>query len=128
MIAATITGNLGRDPEQKGEGPVIIAVASSHGYGERKSTTWVRVALWGKQGETALAHLHKGARVAVAALLYVREWEQDGRSGTVLEADGHRWEFAGGKPEEARQAPRQEHRTTARAGSPGGAHGDGLPF
>ena len=122
MIAATITGNLGRDPEQKGDGPVIIAIASSHGYAERKSTTWVRVALWGKQGETALAHLKKGSRVAVVALLHVREWEQDGRSGSVLEADGHRWEFAGEKPEETRPAPK------ARPATSGSAHGDDLPF
>ena len=29
MIAATITGNLGRDPEQKGDGPVVVAIARS---------------------------------------------------------------------------------------------------
>lgn len=121
MINATITGHLGRDPEQKGDGPVIIAVASSHGFGERKTTTWTRIALWGKQGETALAHLKKGSGVAVAALLYLREWEQDGRSGTVLEADGKAWEFSGGKSE----APRQEPRPVAR---PAARSADDLPF
>ena len=104
MINATITGHLGRDPEQKDGGPVVIAVASNHGPKDRRVTTWVRVALWGKQGETALAHLQKGDRVAVAALLYLREWESDGKSGKVLEADGKAWEFGGGK-EAKQEAP-----------------------
>tara|TARA_R100000152_G_C6743937_1_gene167658 strand:- start:614 stop:976 length:363 start_codon:yes stop_codon:yes gene_type:complete len=113
MINATITGNLGRDPEQKGEGPVVLAIASSHGFGDRKTTTWARVALWGKQGETALQYLKKGDRVAVAALMYLREWQQDGKSGTVLEADGKAWEFAGNKPDQPKPAPAPVKRATA---------------
>ena len=99
MINATITGNLGSDPERKGEGPVVINVASANGYGERKTTTWSRVALWGKQAESALTHLRKGSSVTVCGFMYIREWSADGKSGQVLEVDGTRWEFRGSKPE-----------------------------
>lgn len=118
MINATVTGNLGRDPEKKGEGPVVVAIASTNGYGERKTTTWVRVAFWGKQGESALAHLKKGSAVAVAGFMYVREWESDGRSGSVLEMDGQRWEFSGPKTE-----------PSARPSAPASnGFDDGMPF
>ena len=99
MINATITGNLGSDPERKGDGPAVINVASANGYGERKTTTWCRVALWGKQAESALTHLRKGSSVTVCGFMYIREWSADGKSGQVLEVDGTRWEFRGSKPE-----------------------------
>ena len=99
MINATSTGNLGSDPERKGDGPVVINVASANGYGERKTTTWCRVALWGKQAESALTHLKKGSSVTVCGFMYIREWSADGKSGQVLEVDGTRWEFRGSKHE-----------------------------
>tara|TARA_Y100001972_G_scaffold125966_2_gene178454 strand:+ start:373 stop:744 length:372 start_codon:yes stop_codon:yes gene_type:complete len=123
MINATVTGNLGRDPEKKGEGPVVVAIASTNGYGDRKTTTWVRVAFWGKQGESALAHLKKGSAVAVAGFMYVREWESDGRSGSVLEMDGQRWEFSGPKPE---ATGGRRNLTTEEAYN--GMTDDGMPF
>ena len=123
MINATITGNLGRDPEQKGDGPVVVAVASTNGFGDRKTTTWVRVALWGKQGESALAHLKKGSAVTVAGFMSLREWESDGRAGSGLEVDGTRWEFAGPKPE---ATSRSRYPTDREAAS--GVISDGMPF
>ena len=40
-------------------------LAIDQGYGERKTTAWVRVSVWGKQAEACHQHLSKGDMVCV---------------------------------------------------------------
>lgn len=73
MIAATIIGNVGREPERSEDGKrTRVTVASSSGWGDNKVTTWVSCTLWGKTAEWAAANLHKGDTVAVRGTLDVK--------------------------------------------------------
>lgn len=85
-----ITGNLGRDPERQheGSGPVILSVADSVGFGERKTTTWRRVAVWGKTAEYCLGALAKGDMVTVTGEESQRTWtDKDGRERVSSEVN-----------------------------------------
>jgi len=71
MLQLTIAGTLGKDPELRqmptGSSVLNFSVAVS-GYdfkAKSKTTTWVRVAIWGKRGETLVKLLAKGSKVAV---------------------------------------------------------------
>lgn len=88
MAQITLTGNLGQDAELKfipsGDPVLNFSVADTlnrknkqTGEWEEVSTTWWRVALWGKQAETLAAHLTKGARVVVTGDVHSREWATD---------------------------------------------------
>lgn len=74
----TIVGNVGRDPEMRylpnGTAVTSFSVASNHQYtsnaGETiKQTTWFRVSVFGKMGETCNQYLSKGSKVLVEGRL-----------------------------------------------------------
>lgn len=78
MIAATVTGNIGKPAEvrETKSGPVCsFSVASNEGTGDRKTTTWTRCSLWGKRGEALVQRLGSGTKVAVSGSLSLREYE-----------------------------------------------------
>lgn len=83
MFSGSIVGRLGKDPETRatsgGQSVCSFTIATDHGYGERKKTTWTRIVCFGKQAEFAQAKLAKGDRVAVAGQVYMDEWQ--GREG-----------------------------------------------
>jgi single-strand DNA-binding protein len=70
-----IVGNLGRDPEMRympdGTAVTNFSVATNRRWTDRSSgepreeTTWFRVSVWGRQGETANEYLSKGRQVLV---------------------------------------------------------------
>ena len=66
-ISATIIGRLGADPEtrhtQSGKSVTELRVATEHGWGDHKTTTWVSVSLWGARGENAAKFFRKGDQV-----------------------------------------------------------------
>ena len=83
----TIIGNLGRDAEtrttQKGDSIASFSVATTHGYGERKTSTWWRVSVFGKSAEFA-GKLRKGDRVSVVGDAYEETWQgKDGERKTL---------------------------------------------
>ena len=85
-----ITGNLGRDPERQreGAGPVILNLADSVGFGDRKTTTWRRVAVWGKTGEYCRNALSKGDLVTVTGEESQRTWtDKEGKERTTSEVN-----------------------------------------
>jgi len=96
-IHAIIIGRLGRDPESKttngGKTVTALSVACDDGFGDRKTTTWVKVSLWGADGERAMQHLHKGDGVACIGDLVLREWQGDKGKGSAVEMNFGRWEF-----------------------------------
>lgn len=87
MIHAFVVGRLGRNPEQvKAEaGGCSFSIASDQGWGEKKSTNWIRVTVWGKRGEKLSLMLNKGSRVGVRGELTTREYE--GKTQLELRAD-----------------------------------------
>lgn len=88
MIAnITAVGNLGKDAElrtsAKGESIATFTMATSHGYGERKGSTWWRVTVFGRAAEFA-AKLRKGDRVYVWGEAYEETWQgRDGERKTL---------------------------------------------
>jgi len=88
MADIQFTGNLGGDAELKfapsGDPVLNFSVADTLSRKNRDtneweevSTTWWRVAFWGKQAETYLEHLKKGTRVQVTGTVHSREWTPD---------------------------------------------------
>jgi single-strand DNA-binding protein len=95
-IHATVIGRLGRDPEVRQVGQHTVCnfnVATNYGWGEKQTTTWVRVAVWGKTGEPCARFLRKGSEVGVSGVLHTRE--HDGK--TYVELDGKHVDFIGPK-------------------------------
>lgn len=64
-----LVGTLGRDPEMRytpeGKPVTSFSMAVNSGYGENKSTMWVKVTAWNKQAEVANQYLKKGHKVYV---------------------------------------------------------------
>lgn len=86
MLSGTLIGRLGKDPETRstsgGTTICTFSVATDHGFGDKKKTTWVKVSVFGKQAEFAQNNLVKGDSVAVSGAMYLDEW--DGKNGKVL--------------------------------------------
>ena len=136
----TIVGNLGRDPEMRytpsGQAVTNISVATSRRWttndGERADeTTWFRVSVWGRQGETVNQYLSKGSKVLVEGRLNPdpqtggpKIWtRQDGTSGSTFEITANRVVFLSSKAEnEAYQAQSGD------GGSQGPVEEDEIPF
>jgi single-strand DNA-binding protein len=98
IAKVTIVGNLGRDAElkytPKGFAVLEFTIAvndrtgggGGEGGGAPESTTWFRVSLWGKQGETLKQYLVRGKQVMVDGRLRSREYtDRDGKTRTSLE-------------------------------------------
>lgn len=80
MINATLTGNLGRDPEIRylDNGQQVanfsVAVRQPKRKGEDAEAFWVKVEVWGKSAEYAANYLKKGGAVCCAGVLAQEEW------------------------------------------------------
>jgi len=77
----SFVGRLGSDPELKEVGSTTVlefSIANNVGYGDKKSTNWLRAAIWGKQGESLQKFLEKGKEVFVTGELVIRSYEKDG--------------------------------------------------
>jgi len=92
MISATVFGNVGSDPEMAttsgGTDVLKFSVASNAGHGDQKTTTWVKVAVFGKQAGSLRSLVAKGNRVIATGRLKAREWTgRDGGKRTDVELD-----------------------------------------
>lgn len=72
MQSYTCSGNLGCEPRWQstggGDGYALLQVAdnaSDSSNGDSKSTTWIPVKVWGKQGENCCVFLKKGDQVTI---------------------------------------------------------------
>jgi single-strand DNA-binding protein len=82
MISATVSGNIGRDAEQRkaGDADVVSFTIASSGYrNKEKVTDWVSVSYFGKRAVSVKEYLTKGSYVTVRGSLSVREYEKDGQ-------------------------------------------------
>lgn len=101
---------IGRDAELKYTSSNMavcnVALAFNVGYGDRKTTTWVEAAIWGKQAEGLVDHLLKGTAIVVHLKdLKIEEYDKrDGGRGAKLTATMIDMEFAGSK-RDGGQAP-----------------------
>ncbi len=81
MNRAAFIGNLTRDPEtrtiQKMNNETTVTnftVAASHGYGDYKQTTFIRVAAWNGLGKNCAQYLRKGSKVFIAGPISVNAY------------------------------------------------------
>lgn len=97
-------GNLGGDAEEKevnGKPLLSFSVANSVGYGNSKTTQWLRCTIWGSRAKKLGEYLKKGIKVFISGGFKVREYtNKDGEAKFSLEVDVQTIEFAGGKKEE----------------------------
>ena len=129
MLSATVVGRLTRDAQirttSNGNSIASFSVASDHGHGDRKVTTFVGVTVFGKDAEFC-GKLLKGERVAASGASYLRKWESNGKSGAEYSIDAHRVE----KLWEARddQGGRGDRQRDARGDHGGHSDDGGIPF
>jgi len=116
----SFTGTCVRDSEvryaQSGLAVLNVTVANNIGFGDKKQTLWIRVALFGKRAEGQLASfLVKGQSVFVSGELTTRDYDKDGQTKTSLELTANIIDLIGKKTENepARQPqPTQQQRAT----------------
>lgn len=104
MNCFNFTGRLGNYAERRatpgGMSVCNFSVAVDSGYGDKKTTTWIRCALWGKRAEGGLTeYLTKGALVGVSGELSAREYEHNGQMKTSIEVNVRDITLLGSKPE-----------------------------
>ena len=93
MFNAIITGNLGKDPEQRtvGESTVTVFSVAARTAKKDKETgnsisEWVDVVIWGKRGDYWHQNLHKGNKVVVTGTLSHRAYlTKDGQPACSIE-------------------------------------------
>ena len=124
MNSFNATGNLGSAAEFRafpsGGGVASFSLAVSAGYGDKKTTLWLRCNIFGKRAEGGLIPLLvKGQQVAVTGELSENKWvDQSGIEKKSLELRVNDIDLIGGK---SGQAPQQQ------PASPQAGQGYGLP-
>ena len=135
MYQATITGNLGRQPEIKylesGSTVCDFSVAVKQ-WKKDAPARWVKITCWGKTAEFAANFLNKGDKVVCTGRVERPEL-YDGRNGqTVLEKfTSETLELAGSKSQsQANPAPSASQKPpTQAAGTPSSVElDDEIPF
>jgi single-strand DNA-binding protein len=77
MQIITLTGRVGQDAEIRttNNGEVTgFSLAVDQGWGERKTTNWFRVSIWGDRGRKLSGHILKGNKLAVVGELTIGEY------------------------------------------------------
>ena len=101
LNVVAVSGRLGRNPEMKstnnGNSVANFSVAVDQGYGEQKTTSWVRCVAWQKTAEFVSKFFQKGDMIILSGRLQGRSWEQDGVKREVLEVVAEKIDFAGEK-------------------------------
>lgn len=111
-----VAGNLTRDPELRytpsGQPVCNFSIAVNRRYesqGEKKEeTTFLRVTVWGKQGEACQQYLTKGQSALVEGRLQVRNWEKDGQKHTATDVVAESVHFGDRKGQGGGQGRNQE--------------------
>lgn len=91
MFNATLTGNIGRDPDfnttQTGQmvSKFSVAVRQPKKQGQDQPAFWVKVEVWGKQAEYVHNYLKKGASVCVTGQVAEETWN-DKTTGELKKA------------------------------------------
>lgn len=131
MNVLCFTGNIGSDAEVRhtpaGKAITSFSVALSSGWGDKKTTTWMRCNLWGDRGTKLSQYLLKGQLVGVSGEFSAREWEnKDGVTKTSCEVNVNDVTLLG-KKEAAQQsaAPAQDR---AQPAVDFGDFEDSIPF
>lgn len=104
MNVFTCTTRIYKDAEQRftqgGDSIVSFKGAVDAGFGQNKTTSWIKFNLWGKRGEGVFPYLNDKTQVCVTGELSNREYtDKDGQKRYSLEVRVNELTLVGGKPE-----------------------------
>ena len=107
------TTRLYKDAEQRftqsGDSIVTFKGAVDAGFGNSKTTSWIKFNLWGKRGDSLLPYLKDKTQIAVSGELANREYtDKEGQKRYSLEVRVNDLTLLGGKTQESSQAPQQQ--------------------
>ncbi len=128
MNVCTFSGRLGRDSEVKyipsGTAVLEFSLAVDTGFGDKKSSFWLKCAMFGDRGQKLSQYLLKGQQVIVSGEFSPREYQAgDGSTKISLELRVNAVELIGGKQQQdggQREAPAPAARQQAPASTGGG--------
>ena len=100
MIIAIAVGRIARDAElrtTKSETSVCsFTVACDAGYGDKKRTEWVKVALFGKRADGLHPYLKKGTAITVQGEAKSNGWTKDDEARAEIEIFAEKITLQGG--------------------------------
>ena len=99
-----VVGHVGGDPEMRytpnGAAVTNFSVACNRKRGGSDTTTWFRVAAWGKLAETCNTYVSKGMRILVQGEMYMREYtDNNGNRRSSLDLDARDVKFLSSRQE-----------------------------
>jgi single-strand DNA-binding protein len=131
-IHAHITARLTRNSELKsiGDNQVLnFAIATDHGYGDKKTTVFLNCSLFGKRGASLANYLTKGTQIVVHGEVYTREYQaKDGTTKTSLECRVNEVDLVGSKKDNEKSEDSGSYKSNGK--NPGEPFDDSLdtPF
>ncbi|MHB1099109.1 MAG: single-stranded DNA-binding protein [Burkholderiales bacterium] len=114
MNVFNFTGRIGKDCETRfipsGDAITNFTAAVDSGYGDKKVTTWLNCAMWGKRGEALAPYLLKGTQIAVSGELTNREYtDKEGNKRYSLDVRVNDLTLIGSKQEGQRDQSHPAH-------------------
>lgn len=110
MNKITLTGRMGKDAELKmtpaGKPVLEMSVAVADGWGEMKSTIWIKASMFGERAEKLAEYLLKGQQIYAEGRLRHKDGNpvaflrKDGTAGAAFEIIVTEVELLGGKKQE----------------------------
>jgi single-strand DNA-binding protein len=130
----SFVGTLGRDAEvkitQSGLSVLSFSAANNIGYGDKKQTLWIRVAVFGKKADGQLQiYLKKGQQVFVSGELSINEYiAKDGTNKTSLELNATIVDLIGGRDAGQQTGGQPAQKSNVRDDTPVDDYSDTIPF
>lgn len=113
MATLVATGRLGRPAEcrttPKGTKVLEFSIAVDHGWGDTKTTMWIKCAMFGDRAEKLVSMMDKGTLVEIAGTPQIETWvsKSDGKPAAGLKVTVSDLKFhGGGKKDDAPVADR----------------------
>lgn len=132
MATLCATGRLGRPAElkttQKGTKVLEFSIAVDQGWGDTKTTMWLKCTMFGDRGEKLAGYLDKGTIVEVAGTPSVEAWasKQDGKPAAAIKVTVNDLKLHGGGKRDEPVADRGK--ATRGQPEPGAIEDDEVPF
>ena len=128
----TFSGRLGRDSEVKyipsGTAVLEFSLAVDAGFGDKKSSFWLKCAMFGDRGQKLSQYLLKGQQVIVSGEFSPREYQAgDGSTKVSLDLRVNAVELVGGKQQDGGQREAPSPAPAARQQAPSSTGGGTKP-
>lgn len=75
---AMLIGNVGKDPDIRtanGEKVANFSLATTYRNGDKESTEWHNIVVWGKKAEVIEKYVRKGSSLYVEGMIRTRSWQ-----------------------------------------------------